>query len=607
MQGAGLITPVLGRSSPFRTPVIQGRQIEPDQIDYTLIKGWLDKEDKKPGFSIEGNNSEHRAVPIDLIDVHARYLVAEHTLSRPRFCALSYVWGAAGKTVDLLEEADTGNMSDIGDRRCIPRICSRTIEDAIFVTKSLGFDYLWVDAYCISKDPTIRHSQISQMDALYKLASLTIISAAGEDADYGLPGVSVPRTPQLNYSTEGDALVSIRLDVLDDFERSKYFTRAWTYQEQLFSERCLVFTPYQVYLDCFASIYLEMLSLPLQRKFQYHVPPWERHLHVPSRSPDGAKSYEIDGTLTPTNESPAYGQSQYRHLVSFQRHVEKYSRRNLTYEFDAINAIKAILERFEVGDSPLNNLWGIPIRYRGKPIFGFGLSWTHGFGITVADNLPKRRPMFPSWSWAGWTGGIRWLEGHDGTGRSLYRGCRSADEGIPDTLYKHSTLPCTRTKCTWYPEMEKSRDTRFSLTRTDSYPGLYVGGDPRPSQLLKVDAFLLQVEFELNENYLRAGFENFPMFRAPLHVTQWATNLLPHNFPHRLYASKTLHPLVAFKVAEKHPSSFGSTGPCEAHLLVITKPKSEGEPAERVGILKVPLYWYTEQVRYKEKSVFLLG
>jgi hypothetical protein len=111
----------------------------------------------------------------------------------------------------------------------------------------------------------------------------------------------------------------------------------------------------------------------------------------------------------------------------------------------------------------------------------------------------------------------------------------------------------------------------------------------------------------LNENYLRAGFENFPMFRAPLHVTQWATNLLPHNFPHRLYASKTLHPLVAFKVAEKHPSSFGSTGPCEAHLLVITKPKSEGEPAERVGILKVPLYWYTEQVRYKEKSVFLLG
>ncbi|OCL07619.1 hypothetical protein AOQ84DRAFT_270125, partial [Glonium stellatum] len=156
------------------------------------------------------------------------------------FVALSYVWGSiGGVAMDFRGE---------NSRKKLPNCYSRTIGDAITATKHLGFRYLWVDLYCISRDPAIRHSQIAQMDIIYKSVPIVII-ASNEDATYGLPGVSRPQNLQLSCQIEIEHFVSVRLDALNDLEIFKYSTRAWTYQERLFSNCRIAFTGDQAFIE----------------------------------------------------------------------------------------------------------------------------------------------------------------------------------------------------------------------------------------------------------------------------------------------------------------------------------------------------------------------
>ena len=66
----------------------------------------------------------------------------------------------------------------------------KTVEDAIYATRMLGEQYLWVDAICIKQDALeTKQEEIDAMDVTYSQASLTIVAAAGDSADAGLPGV----------------------------------------------------------------------------------------------------------------------------------------------------------------------------------------------------------------------------------------------------------------------------------------------------------------------------------------------------------------------------------------------------------------------------------
>lgn len=72
-----------------------------------------------------------------------------------------------------------------------PTHISRTVGDAIKVTPSLGYRYLWVDKYCIDQaDPQDLQKQLLQMGRIYACADATIVASAGNDANFGLPGVS---------------------------------------------------------------------------------------------------------------------------------------------------------------------------------------------------------------------------------------------------------------------------------------------------------------------------------------------------------------------------------------------------------------------------------
>ncbi|KAF2489231.1 heterokaryon incompatibility, partial [Lophium mytilinum] len=148
------------------------------------------------------------------------------------YVALSYVWGP--------------------DTRRGEKALPKTIEDAVNVTLSMGFDYLWVDALCIEQSvKEDMEKQLQQMDLVYRLAKLTIVAVASPDAHHGLSGITATRpNRQAQFEINGLRLTSIISRPWDEVDSSPWNSRGWTFQEGLFSTRCLLFTESQVILDC---------------------------------------------------------------------------------------------------------------------------------------------------------------------------------------------------------------------------------------------------------------------------------------------------------------------------------------------------------------------
>jgi hypothetical protein len=151
------------------------------------------------------------------------------------YVALSYVWGTTSRSSDQGQESDDNGMAIIGAASIssLPKTLPSVVRDAITFTRNLGFLYLWIDKYCIDQNnANIKHEQIMQMDRIYKNAEVTLIAAAGEDQDHGLPGVGNIRQPVPPSTQIGNIKFTyLPRDPTDLVRSSKWFTRGWTFQE----------------------------------------------------------------------------------------------------------------------------------------------------------------------------------------------------------------------------------------------------------------------------------------------------------------------------------------------------------------------------------------
>jgi hypothetical protein len=164
----------------FRPQPIRAR------LDGVLVKAWLSACKRAHGTSCNASQNISGLVLIDCVTLQLR-----HASKQDEYVALSYVWGKAGpgSMTDPVSSANDGKLQ-------LPPVdrLSQVIKDAISVTKSLHFRYLWVDKYCINQhDASVKEYQIDNMDLIYKGAELTIIAAAGDDEHHGLSGVSTER------------------------------------------------------------------------------------------------------------------------------------------------------------------------------------------------------------------------------------------------------------------------------------------------------------------------------------------------------------------------------------------------------------------------------
>ena len=317
-------------TDPCASPIVGG------YVDWKTIRTWCDSIDT-------GLSREHVQRPqrMKVIDVHKNRVITLPTDSE--YAALSYVYGKTKK----LELPSLPYF----ERKNLPL----TIQDALHACDKMGMQYLWVDQLCINQsDENERSNQINQMDRIYAWALYTLVALAGKDSNYGLPGVTRPRSWAHGIVKIGDVSLKNRAPSLATcIDYSTWFTRGWTLQEAMLSPRLLYFTEYGIYYVYPGPGVRFESKAPCELATGYNLPTLDKHWTV----------------------------------------VEQYTTRNLTFPSDALCAISAVLRTMH-GDEGI--YYGLPVSHMDQAVV-----WL------PTDKGPNaKRDGFPSWSWVSHEGSI---------------------------------------------------------------------------------------------------------------------------------------------------------------------------------------------------------
>ncbi|KAH8678274.1 heterokaryon incompatibility protein-domain-containing protein [Xylariales sp. PMI_506] len=327
-------------------------------IDIDQVKRWISRCERghTEMCSIEIPEDILLAFPnlevLRLVDVERRCIVEIHD-AVPRYVALSYVWGHA--TNFRFTKANRTNLLTPGSLTNVWSGLPKTIQDAINVVQKLGARYLWVDSLCLMQnDDRDLDLGVNVMDLIYERAWLTVVACHGHDADAGLPGVRRGSRIASNHTIE----VSPRM----------HYSRAWTFQEVILPRRVLYFTEMKVYFRCRMEEFVESCS--------------DSHSVSPSSIPGANISSMLPGTIL--MEHPP---SDYLIMLLY------YTARALTNQSDALRALAGITRRFTAS---------MKCRFlQGLPTAMFDCF------ILFQGTLLQRRAAFPSYSWAGWRGQVK--------------------------------------------------------------------------------------------------------------------------------------------------------------------------------------------------------
>ena len=392
----------------FGTPEIPlryGRLLDAKNIDLSLGAVWLHDCESNHGSQCSEQSWSSSVQPppsLRAIDIHNLCVVNVPNLHELRFVALSYVWGNPGLETLMLSSSNIGQLSRknglLGFSQWIPT----TIKDAIDVVKAVGERYLWVDALCIMQDvdDDEKHHQIAAMDWLYSKAVLTIIAADGLNSMDGLHGVRADSRSIKQDSVEvaPDIRLLTPIQVPQDLDTTVWNSRAWTFQERLLSKRLLIFKSGQMTWHCRGAIAHE--DMPAADTGAPYKPLRWLTLRKQYLAGDG----KIDGSIMIFPD-------QSTHIVrseTFKQYAKlltQYTHRQMTNDGDILNALGGLLHIFR-------QFFKFPMKY-GLPeiLFDVALLWQ------PAEKLVPRKAggktKFPSWSWAGWKGQVRYEDPFD--------------------------------------------------------------------------------------------------------------------------------------------------------------------------------------------------
>ncbi|KAF4458951.1 heterokaryon incompatibility (HET) domain-containing [Fusarium albosuccineum] len=400
--------------SDLKGPVYDTTQ---QQINLQVIKSWLNNCDHNHGSECNNLRSGTRAekeMPLIFIDVIQQCLVPAS--SDAKYLALSYVWGQ----VDMSKTLKANYHERQQPLALLSVPFPKTIRDAMTFVKSLGERFLWVDAICMVQDDKEQMARdIPNMDIVYGQAFATIVALEGNDADAGLPGVAPgTRAPQ----RIGTITISDRSPILDDdpasqnketvslvatprpfylaLELSRWNTRGWIVQERLLSRRCLYFAPDTVYFQCSRQTLSEGgVNEDFGASLLDKPPVLDDH-HVLRQANQDNPLLDLDTMYDlPLSERLSKAFNAYKILL------ETYSRRNLSFKSDILNAFAGMFAILE-GHFQSITFHGLP-----PAVFSHALLWApaarvprRGRQLPTYSSMGPGSPdaQFPSWSWAGW-------------------------------------------------------------------------------------------------------------------------------------------------------------------------------------------------------------
>ncbi|KAM5356859.1 hypothetical protein ACJ41O_003505 [Fusarium nematophilum] len=422
-----------GSSSDIPSPWAHflGRELHDQTEKQALIKSWLDlclKKHKKTCSGTHGTDEDHLKLVretyfgvIDVVDMQLKGLPIIKGRPAP-YVALSYVWGADRKRPRYMTTNRTV-MTHIkhGGLGIAWAKLPRTIQDAILLVSRLGERYIWIDSLCIVQDrPNCWENNARAMHLIYGHAHFTICAADG-DAHTGLcaagpllrathpahghsavaAGLSELNSDSeplsIEYAPGTRLLVTRPLEVV--IYDSAWSKRAWTFQEQILSTRCLIFAEGRIYFQCrFAGISEDI---------------W---------TDSGGNGWSLNRTTSPL-QSPDELKS--RPIWFYMRYVRLYTSRNLTMQRDILSAFEGITWLLREHMNHEQFLFGLPTSH-----FDLALLWTPtkslqrrrrprdlhspnnkectqdatGYCTCHSENDSLGGAEFPSWAWCGWMG-----------------------------------------------------------------------------------------------------------------------------------------------------------------------------------------------------------
>lgn len=179
-----------------------------------------------------------------------------------KYAILSYCWGGEqeSKTTSArLEQRRNGfSLKDL----------PQTIQDAVFLTRKLRLEYLWVDAICIIQDDEDdKEREVKRMDQIYRGASITLVAARAKKVSEGFlmhrnPSQCYGTVFEVQYrpSSADPAIVrssSVSAEPLDITYDEPIDKRGWTFQERYQSFRTVRFGSKQTVWDCPTSCWVD--------------------------------------------------------------------------------------------------------------------------------------------------------------------------------------------------------------------------------------------------------------------------------------------------------------------------------------------------------------
>jgi hypothetical protein len=393
------------------------RLVKESRTDFSLIRKWLNtcEEHHGPGCNLESYSPTN----IRLLDTKRMCLVSGS--QKHRYFALSYVWGNM-----VTFQTIKSNLSELEEQGSILRLRDKfpqVINDAISLVSALEERFLWVDALCIVQDDARdKRAQIPSMGMIYRQAVATIVSLSGEDASAGLPGVREEsrRVRQCSVTISPWQLSAKLPELSVALKKSKWHTRAWTFQEGILSKRCVYFSDDQVYFQCQSGYHTE-----------------DSHGDQTRHEWGSGFSNPFKQNVPKSTESFLSAFNVYNNLV------KGYSRRQHTYYSDSLDAFRGVLSLF-------NTLYGWHfLSALPEDVLDLALLWRP---MATVDLRPRESfncardaaCRTPTWCWTSWIGDIYWDDWRIGSYAGSTISLQSAVE-----QFIIATLDGFRGACKW--------------------------------------------------------------------------------------------------------------------------------------------------------------
>lgn len=175
--------------------------------------------------------SQLLCVENDAVCIHA----ARDMPTKVRYLTLSHCWGRV-HIIRLLECLEAFFQQDLPFSNLPP-----TFQDAVTITRRLGFSYLWIDSLCIIQDSVDDWNYESKLvGQIYKNAFCNIAASDALDSQQRClyphnPWTIQPEAVRFGLQQKDEYL----LDETDIFSNHVLYTRAWVLQEALLARRTL--------------------------------------------------------------------------------------------------------------------------------------------------------------------------------------------------------------------------------------------------------------------------------------------------------------------------------------------------------------------------------